>query len=116
MKSKLQPVIFFGLLFSSAHFSLAQQQARVELFSPQGVVKQIRQVRVRSSEPMVPLGDPRSAVEPFQISCPDKGSGHWEDSRNWSYDFGRHLPAVISPTFTVRQNLPSSSGNALTDT
>ena len=116
MKSKLQPVIFLGLLFSSAHFSSAQQQARVELFSPQGVVKQIRQVRVRFSEPMVPLGDPRSAVEPFEISCPEKGRGRWVDSRNWSYDFERDLPAGIRATFTVRQDLRSLSGNALTGT
>src|SRR5947208_16950819 len=101
MKSKLQPVIFFGLLFSSAHFSSAQQQARVELFSPQGVVKQIRQVRVRFSEAMVPLGDLRAAVEPFEISCPEKGRGRGVDSRNCSYDFELDWPPGVRGTFRV---------------
>ena len=74
------------------------------------------EIRVRFSEPMVPLGDPRSAVEPFEISCPEKGRGRWVDSRNWSYDFERDLPAGIRATFTVRQDLRSLSGNALTGT
>jgi len=46
--------------------------AAVNLFSPQGTVKGVRQVTARFSEPMVPFGDPRIA-DPFDIVCPDKG-------------------------------------------
>jgi uncharacterized protein YuzE len=38
---------------------------RVELFSPQGTIKGVRQVAVRFSAPMVTFGDPR-LPEPFQ--------------------------------------------------
>src|SRR5437870_7425384 len=112
MKSRL--LILFGLLLLSANLGFAQQQASVEAFSPQGVVKKIRQVRVRFSEPMVPLGDPRSAVDPFEINCPEKGTGRWADSRNWAYDFERDLPAGVRATFTLRPDTRTLAGNALT--
>jgi hypothetical protein len=55
---------------------------RVEQFTPQGTVKQVRQVTARFSESMVPLGDPRAARSPFTITCPEKGAARWIDSRN----------------------------------
>ena len=45
-----------------------QAAAQIEYFSPQGIVKQIRQVTARFSEPMVSFGDPRLA-DPFDIRC-----------------------------------------------
>jgi len=47
---------------------------RVAAFSPQGTVKAVRQVTARFSEPMVPLGDPREARDPFEVSCPEPGT------------------------------------------
>src|SRR5260370_4920459 len=35
-------------------------------FSPQGTIKNVRQVVARFSQPMVPLGDPRGTQSPFQ--------------------------------------------------
>src|ERR1700677_143890 len=67
----------------------------VRKFSPRGTVKGIRQVAVRFSQPMVPLGDPRASVTPFDIDCAPKGSARWIDSFNWSYDFASDLPAGI---------------------
>ena len=52
---------------------------QVEIFSPQGTVKGVRQVSVRFSEQMVPFGDPRAVVDPFEIECPEKGTGRWAD-------------------------------------
>src|SRR6266581_374070 len=46
----------------------------VELFSPQGEVKAVRQVTARFARPMVPFGDPRE-VDPFAIDCVEKGKG-----------------------------------------
>jgi hypothetical protein len=64
------------ILLLGIHASLqAQEPARVELFSPQGTVKQVRQVRARFSEPMVPFADPRAAAQPFVIDCAEKGTG-----------------------------------------
>ena len=55
--------------------------ATVEAFSPQGTVKDVRQVAVRFSEPMVAFGDPR-LPEPFAIACDARGRGRWADTRN----------------------------------
>ena len=75
--------------------------AGIESFSPQGEVKGIRQVSVRFTDEMVPLGDPR-LPEPFDIDCKEKGGGRWVDGRNWVYDFERDLPAGVRCTFTLK--------------
>jgi hypothetical protein len=65
----------FGVLLSICFFFsfavYAQEGPQVEMFSPQGTGKGIRQVSVRFSEQMVPLGDPRGIVESFGIVCPE---------------------------------------------
>jgi hypothetical protein len=65
-------------------------------FAPQGSVKRVRQVTARFPTPMVALGDPRAPVDPFTIDCPEKGTSRWVDSRTWSYDFRRIIPAGIA--------------------
>ena len=84
-------------------------------FSPQGTVKQVRQVTARFSEPMVPLGDPRDTTSPFVIDCPAHGAARWIDSRNWSYDFDQDLPAGLRCSFKLRGGLKSLAGKAFTD-
>ncbi len=84
--------------------SLAWSQTpppRVESFAPQGRVKHVRQVRVRFSDVMVPMGDPQAALDPFEITCPSKGTGRWADSRNWVFDFAEPtwVPMVWPSTF-----------------
>jgi len=87
--------------------------AAVEVFSPQGMVKDVRQVAVRFSEPMVAFGDPR-LPEPFAIDCEARGRGRWADTRNWIYDFESGLPAGLECRFTLREGLRSVAGNLLT--
>ena len=84
-------------------------EPRVIQFTPQGTVKNVRQVTVRFSEPMVPLGDPRLA-DPFEIACPEAGTARWADSSNWVFDFGRDLPAGIHCTFRIVPGLRSLTG------
>src|SRR5438477_5542561 len=43
--------------------------AQVDVFSPQGEVKGVRQIAARFSDHMVALGDPRLDA-PFEIDCP----------------------------------------------
>ena len=62
---------------------------------------------------MVPLGDPRIKQSPFQIECPEHGTARWIDSREWSYDFDRDLPAGIRCTFTLAHGLKTLKGAAL---
>jgi alpha-2-macroglobulin len=91
-----------------------QDSPRVLSFSPQGTVKQVRQVRVRFSEPMVPFGDLRDVAGPFEVNCPEKGTPRWIDERNWAYDFERDLPACIACEFNLRNGLKTLSGKDLT--
>jgi uncharacterized protein YfaS (alpha-2-macroglobulin family) len=91
---------------------MAEAAAPVEIFSPQGEVKNIRQVTARFVEQMVAFGDPRE-VAPFDINCPEQGQGRWADGRNWVYDFERDLPAGVKCTFSLKDGLKSLSGSVL---
>ncbi len=91
----------------------AQEQAHIVVFAPQGKAKVVRQVRASFSEPMVPLGDPRLSMEPFDVDCPVKGQARWADPRNWIYDFQRDLPAGIRCEFRLRPDTKAMSGNRI---
>ncbi|HSB80069.1 MAG TPA: MG2 domain-containing protein, partial [Candidatus Methylomirabilis sp.] len=102
------------LLVVPAALAAESADPRVIQFTPQGTVKQVRQVSARFSEPMVPLGDPRGgASSPFEIACPEPGTGRWVDSRTWAYDFARDLPAGVRCTFRVAAGLASLTGKAV---
>ena len=101
------PTAFRAVLLGSS------RSATVEVFSPQGTVKDVRQVAVRFSEPMVAFGDPR-LPEPFDIDCAARGRGRWADTRNWVYDFESNLPAGLVCRFTLREGLKSVAGGAVT--
>ncbi len=98
------------LLCLGALPAMAQPQARVDQFSPQGTVKNVRQAHARFSEPMVPFGDPRSPDSPFVAQCSEKGAGRWVDGRNWVFDFDRNLPAGIRCEFRLRDGLRTLAG------
>ena len=108
-------LIFLGLTLGLTIIPIlpAQQQARVESFSPHGTVKKVRQVQVRFSEPMVPFGDPQAKVTPFDIECSAKGTERWVDPRNWAYDFDEDLPAGVRCVFRLRAGLKALSGSEL---
>src|SRR5262249_55740035 len=89
------------------------EPARVATFSPQGVVRSVRQVSANFSEPMVALGDPRSARDPFAIDCPVKGASRWADERSWVYTFEHDLPAGLRCRFTLHAGARTLSGAAL---
>ena len=62
---------------------IAWAAPQVDMFTPQGQAKGVRQVAVRFTEVMVAFGDPRLA-DPFTVRCegdPErlKGRGHWAD-------------------------------------
>lgn len=110
MTSHLQIGLVAGLagslLLGAATAASAQA---VELFTPRGEVKAVRQVTARFAKPMVPFGDPRE-VAPFTIDCLEKGVGRWVDPRNWAYDFVRDLPAGVNCAFTVKPGLTDVDG------
>ena len=92
--------------------AVAASAAQVDVFSPQGEVKGVRQVAVRFSEAMVAFGDPR-LPEPFEINCPAPGAARWADQKNWVYDFARDLPAGLRCTFMLKPEVVSLDGNKL---
>ncbi len=107
-------IIFAAILILLPGFvaDAAEEGPRVELFSPQGVVKKVRQVSARFSGQMVSFGDPRAA-DPFEIACPETGRARWADSRTWIYDFDRDLPAGVVCEFTLRAEAHAASGRPL---
>ena len=111
MKKYLFAVI--GLIFILLNPAMAQNPATVDLFTPEGVVKDVRQVTARFSEQMVSFGDPRLA-DPFEIRCPEKGQGRWIDGRNWSFDFARDLPAGVICEFSLKPGTKTLSGKEIT--
>ena len=74
--------------------SIAAQAASVIAVSPQGEVAQVRQISVKFSEAVVPLGDLR-LPDPMALTCEGltpAGSGRWANDRVWLYDFREPLP------------------------
>ncbi|MGH7800114.1 MAG: alpha-2-macroglobulin family protein [Thermodesulfobacteriota bacterium] len=99
-------------LFSTFNLAYSEKDAYIEMFSPQGTVKGVRQVTARFSEQMLPFGEPRF-VEPFVINCPEKGQARWIDGKTWSYDFDKDLPAGIRCDFTLKEGLKTLSRNVI---
>jgi len=91
----------------------AEEGSQVEFFAPQGTVKTVRQVTARFSEQMVPFGDPRGVIEPFDIACPEKGTSRWADGKNWVFDFEKDLPAGIRCEFKLIPGLKALSGKEI---
>src|SRR4051812_828314 len=95
IRRSLTVVRGFTLLVSLLAPGLALA-AEVQVFTPQGEGKDVRQALARFSEPMVAFGDPRLS-DPFNVQCEGdaaklKGRGRWADARNWVYDFESDLP------------------------
>jgi uncharacterized protein YfaS (alpha-2-macroglobulin family) len=99
-----------GMLLAPVLPGRAAGAVTVERFSPQGTVKQVRQVTARFSAPMVPFGDLRDIAPPFTIECAARGTPRWVDSRTWAYDFANDLPAGVRCAFSVRADLRSLAG------
>ena len=91
------------------------QAARVERASPQGSVRDVRQLTLSFDADMVALGDPRLPA-PADIECAVSGSGRWVDTRHWAYDFERVLPAGLRCGATLKSDLQSVAGAAISGT
>ena len=86
--------------------------AEIESFSPTGFAKDVRQVAVRFSAPMVALGDP-DRRDPFAVKCATSGTGRWIDERHWVYDFEHEVPGAKQCTFTLRRGVRTLAGAAI---
>jgi uncharacterized protein YfaS (alpha-2-macroglobulin family) len=106
----------FGFVVFLPWIAFGAGAPRVISFSPQGMAKEVQQVAVTFSEPMVPFGDPGRAVTPFRIDCPVAGSARWIDERSWVYDFPSQLPPGLRCSFEVAPGVLSLAGGAVTGT
>ncbi len=71
----------------------ASDSASIEFFSPEGMVKDVRQVTARFSEAMVPFGDLR-LEDPFEVSCPETFEGGKELTSPEMLNLIQHLLAA----------------------
>ncbi len=99
-----------GLVLLAPHVAAA---AEVQL-SPQGEVKQVRQVTARFDQPMVPFGEPERPA-PYDVSCQpqQEGKGRWLDAYFWAFDFARNLPGGVRCQLTPQENLRTATGAAV---
>ncbi|MBF0606537.1 MAG: alpha-2-macroglobulin [Magnetococcales bacterium] len=102
----------FIFLIPGSTYAADPTAGTVEMFSPEGTVKNVRQVTVRFSEQMVPFGQPR-LDNPFKVECVQKGAGRWVDGKNWSYDFDNDLPGGVVCKFTLKPELKTLSGRPI---
>lgn len=83
---------------------------QVRSFSPQNEVAQVRQVVVKFDEAAIRFGDAK-APAPLSLSCSDgdaaKGTGRWDNDREWVFEFSRDLPPGVR--CTAQMNLPLAS-------
>ncbi len=112
MRSPLRLVLLAVALLAFQD-AAAAGSARVVSFTPQGASRDVSQVAVTFSEPMIPFGDPRRAVEPFQIECAGQGTARWIDERSWVYDFVGTLPAGLRCRFDLQRGLKTLDGRAV---
>ena len=105
--------IFIILSIGQSATSAEMAESKIEVFSPQGTVKNIRQVSARFSLPMARFGDLR-LEEPFIVECPMKGTGRWVDGRNWVFDFEQDLPAGLRCSFKLKPGTKSLLGQPVT--
>ncbi len=94
MRTNLSGIFLSFYLFSAPRV-YAEESPQIEPFSPQGTAKAVRQVTARFSSPMVPFGDPRGLIDPFDIRCSGMGTGRWVDGKNLVFDFEKDLPLIL---------------------
>lgn len=101
----------------AAFGATASHAATIASVSPQGEVAQVRQVAVKFSEAVVPLGDLRQP-DPIDLACTGTtppGAGRWANDRTWLFDFREPLGPGARCTLKIRAGW-KPQGGALTGT
>src|SRR5262249_59977446 len=112
MRATRSLVLIFSLLCLAVPATSQPAAPRVSSFSPHGTVKGVRQAQAVFWAPMVAFGDLRRP-DPFEVECPESGTGRWVDTSIWVYDFTRDLPAGVRCSFRLRPGLTSLDGQAV---
>ncbi|MCC5815090.1 MAG: hypothetical protein JJT78_10060 [Leptospira sp.] len=104
---------FIIFLFAISFGLNAQSSFKVESFSPEGIIKNPKQVSVRFSEDIVAFGDSREMGSVFETNCSDLGTSRWLDSKNWVFDFLKPLESGNVCKFTISNSLTSLNGGKI---
>ena len=82
---------------------LKVQDSDLEALTPQGFVKDPKQIHVRFKKDIVPFGDPQVAKNsPFDVTCPVAGTGRWLDGKEWVYDFKADVESGTQCTLKLK--------------
>ncbi|WP_411823094.1 alpha-2-macroglobulin family protein [Leptospira sp. 'Mane'] len=98
------------LFITTTSFFSQSASPHIELFTPEGSSKQVKQTQVRFSKPIVALGDPRPKQDIFKINCPIPGTSRWIDSSTWVYEFEKELPGGVKCDFTLSDSVKTLDG------
>jgi alpha-2-macroglobulin len=115
---KLQKLVFcrcvfyiFLYLFGISLF--AQKNPSIESFSPEGEVKDIKQIVIQFSDSMIPMGSPKVSSEIFQINCPSEGKSRWLDDKTYIYQFFKPLESGIKCEFILKEGIKTLLGKEI---
>lgn len=104
-------------LFGPAFFAPTSYAYTVESISPQGEAKNVRQVRLVFSDPMISFGDP-NVTPGTVVACSSlpkgvEGNGRWLSVKEWVYEFSRELPAGVACDVKLTSGLQDLKKTAL---
>lgn len=109
---KLKFLLLLFLFFFLFNLAFSSEGVYIKTFSPQGIVKGVRQVKAVFSEQIVNFGD-LNAPSPFDVKCDAKGKGLWLDEKTWIYEFEKELTAGIKCEFTLKPEIKTLSGEKI---
>ncbi|TGK54078.1 peptidase [Leptospira kanakyensis] len=104
------PILLLLSLFLVRSDFTQSQPASIEFFTPNGFIKQPKQVTVRFTKPMVAIGDIRPKVDIFQVNCPLPGTSRFIDSTTWVYEFEKEVPGGVECSFQLKEGTKTLSG------
>ncbi|MGN1055598.1 MAG: alpha-2-macroglobulin family protein [Comamonas sp.] len=92
----------------------AAQAAQISQVTPQGTVKEVRQVVVQTTGDVVQLGHAQAAA-PVRVQCThaQQGKGRWNHAREWIWQLDAPVPAGTRCQITPDPAFKLPSGQAL---
>ncbi len=107
-------VMILSLFFLLHGIALyAQKIPTIESFSPEGEVRDIKQVVVQFSDSMIPMGSPKVSGEIFNINCSSEGKPRWLDDKTYIYQFSKPLESGNKCEFILKEEIKTLSGKEI---
>lgn len=108
--------VLWGLMAVGALLSGAAHAVSITQVTPKGSVSDVRQVVVQTAADAVRFGNAQ-APDPVRVQClPEqagKGTGRWNDAREWVWQFEQSPPAGTRCNVQIDKAFKSPTGEAL---